>query len=355
MALRLDGQHRLMGIQGLIDLVKTGKLERYSKDKKPIGTSLTVDTLDVQPSQLQALAEERVGIELIPAVVMGETREEAKRRVRSIFVHVNRMAVHLTPGQVKMLDEDDGFALVARRAAVSHPLLQPSHGHQRVNWKSSTIAANATVFTTLQTLAEMATRYLVHKYPLWKQNEKGLVPLRPDDDQLEEALQYFLELLDKLRTMPSIATLDSDPDTGKMRRFKKEGKGGAGHMLYRPIGQIALAQALGVLVFVKKMSLDNLFGRLKKLEKSGAFNLESPQSPFYLVLYDPSKQRMLVSGRDLAARLLQYMLGGMQNANDVKSLRNDFAESRHLGSGRYKDLDGKTIKGAATIALPPVA
>lgn len=29
----LDGQHRLMGVQGLIELIKTGKLQRYKKDK----------------------------------------------------------------------------------------------------------------------------------------------------------------------------------------------------------------------------------------------------------------------------------------------------------------------------------
>ena len=29
----LDGQHRLMGVQGLMELIKSGKLQRYKKDE----------------------------------------------------------------------------------------------------------------------------------------------------------------------------------------------------------------------------------------------------------------------------------------------------------------------------------
>ena len=39
----LDGQHRLMGIQGLMELIKTGKLSRYNKQKKTIGKAITID------------------------------------------------------------------------------------------------------------------------------------------------------------------------------------------------------------------------------------------------------------------------------------------------------------------------
>ncbi|MFM6303004.1 DGQHR domain-containing protein, partial [Planktothrix sp.] len=92
----LDGQHRLMGIQGLMELLRTGRLQPYSKLKKPIGDAITVREMTkkfgITPQQLQQLSQETIGVEFIPAVVKGETRAEARQRVRSIFVHVNLMA-----------------------------------------------------------------------------------------------------------------------------------------------------------------------------------------------------------------------------------------------------------------------
>ncbi|MEP0854063.1 DGQHR domain-containing protein [Funiculus sociatus GB1-A4] len=41
----LDGQHRLMGVQGLMELIRTGKLQRYKKDKTPYDTVITVADL----------------------------------------------------------------------------------------------------------------------------------------------------------------------------------------------------------------------------------------------------------------------------------------------------------------------
>ena len=100
----LDGQHRLMGIQGLMELIKTGKLSRYNKQKKTIGKAITIDDLikinHIELPEIQKLAYEQIGIEFIPAVVKGETRAEARRRVRSIFAHVNLTAVKLSKGQI---------------------------------------------------------------------------------------------------------------------------------------------------------------------------------------------------------------------------------------------------------------
>jgi hypothetical protein len=33
----LEGQHRLMGVQGLMSLIKIGRLQPYNKAKKPVG------------------------------------------------------------------------------------------------------------------------------------------------------------------------------------------------------------------------------------------------------------------------------------------------------------------------------
>ena len=100
----LDGQHRLMGIKGLMKLITEGFLPRKKKDgSQEQGRPLTVEDLTkygVSRPYLQSLAAERIGIEFIPAVVPGETRQQAYQRVRSVFVHVNLLAAPLTKGQL---------------------------------------------------------------------------------------------------------------------------------------------------------------------------------------------------------------------------------------------------------------
>jgi DGQHR domain-containing protein len=329
----LDGQHRLMGIQGLMELLKTGKLQRYKKDKSPDDSFITVADLiehyQVQPSYLQSLPKEKIGIEFICAVAAGETRIQARRRVRSIFVHVNLMAAPLTKGQIAQLNEDDGFSIVARKIATTHPLLEQRPERQpRVNWNSATVAAKSTVLTTLQALKEMSERYLGQKFPHWKPLEKGLIPMRPEDEELEDGIQEFHKLFDYLATLPSYKILDYE-DTPLLRRFSFEKDGGEGSMLFRPVGQVALAQALGILVFKNGFSVEEMFKKLRKFDRGGGLSgIEYPKSLFYGVLYDPNKKRVQVAGRDLATRLLIYILGGIQDNIQRAELRKDLATAR---------------------------
>ncbi len=140
---------------------------------------------NIQSGYLQNLAKEKIGIEFIPAVAPGETREEARRRVRSIFVHVNLTVVRLSKGQLASLNEDNGFAIVARTIAVTHPLLKKKEGREdRVNFDSATVAAKSTVLTTLQALQDMCERYLEFPFCTWKSQDRGLIPMRPEDDEM---------------------------------------------------------------------------------------------------------------------------------------------------------------------------
>ncbi|PMB46034.1 hypothetical protein CEN41_06835 [Fischerella thermalis CCMEE 5330] len=353
----LDGQHRLMGVQGLMELLKTGRLQRYKKDKTPDDTFITVDDLieqyHVQPAYLQSLPKEKIGIEFICAVEKGETREQARRRVRSIFVHVNLMAAPLTKGQLAQLNEDDGFSIVARKIAVIHPLLEQREGRKpRVNWNSATVAAKSTVLTTLQALTDMSERYLGQKFPHWKPLDKGLIPIRPEDEELEKGLQEFHKLFDYLASLPSYKILE-DEDTPALRRFSFEKHGGEGNMLFRPVGQVALAQALGILVFRKGFNLEDIFKKLRKFDQQGGFSgMEYPQSLWYGVLYDPNKKRVQVAGRDLAAKLLIYILGGIQDQMELAGLRKDLAKARTV-ENKTISFDGKLVE-PKQVGLPTI-
>jgi DGQHR domain-containing protein len=353
----LDGQHRLMGVQGLMELLKTGKLQRYRKDKTPYSTVMTVSDLiekyHVSPDSLESLPKEEIGIEFICAVGAGETREEARLRVRSIFVHVNLMAIPLSKGQLAQLNEDDGFSIVARKIAVTHPLLEQREERKpRVNWNSATVAAKSTVLTTLQALKEMSEKYLGQKFWHWKPLDKGLIPMRPEGGELEEGIKDFQTLFDYLATLSSYTILEYE-DTPALRRFSFEKDGGEGNMLFRPVGQVALAQALGVLVFKQRMLLEDIFKKLRKFDREGGFSgMEHPKSLWYGVLYDPNKKRVQVAGRDLAARLLIYILGGIQDNIERAEVRKDLAKARTV-ENKTIGFDGNFVE-PKQVGLPSI-
>jgi len=345
----LDGQHRLMGVQGLMELLQTGKLPRYKKDKKPSGDVITVEDLrrqyHVEAAYLQNLAKEKIGIEFISAVVTGESYEEARRRVRSIFVHVNLMAVPLTKGQLAQLDENDGFSIVARKVAVTHPILKDVKGRNpRVNWDSATVAAKATVLTTLQALKEMSERYLQYRFPRWKPLEKkGLIPMRPDDDELEAGIEEFSQFFDSLATLLSFQRIEHGEETPDLRRFGFEKPPGEANLLFRPVGQIALAQAVGIMVFKKGFLASQVWEKLQRYDADGGFgNMESPQSLFYGVLYDPNKKRVSVGGKDLATRLIVYLLGGIDDDFERAEVRREVAEARTI-EDKAMGFNGKFV------------
>lgn len=353
----LDGQHRLMGVQGLMELIKSKKLQRYKKDKTIedsfIHVSDLIEEYQVDPTYLQTLPQEKIGIEFICAVAKGETRTQAKRRVRSIFVHVNLMAAPLTKGQLAQLNEDDGFSIVARKIAVSHPLFaQKENRNPRVNWNSATVAANSTVLTTLQAIQDMSERYLGQKFPHWKPLEKGLIPMRPDLEELEQGIEEFNQLFDNLASLPSYKVLEHE-DTPLLRRFNFEKDGGEGNMLFRPVAQVALAQALGTLIYKQGFSVEDIFKKLLKFDRQGGFSgMEYPQSCWYGVLYDPNKKRVQVSGRELAIRLLVYILGGTQDPMECAKLRKDLAKARTIEEQTI-GFDGKLVE-PKELGLPPI-
>ncbi|MEA5533155.1 DGQHR domain-containing protein [Crocosphaera sp. XPORK-15E] len=363
----LDGQHRLMGIQGLMELLKTGKLEVYNKYKKATGSMITIDDLieeyHLDVASLQSLSQEKIGIEIIPAVIQGETYEEARRRVRSIFVHVNRMAISLSKGQLVLLNEDDGFAIISRRLAITHSLLKDRDEHDwnpRVNWDSATISNKSTVLTTLQALQDMAEGYLGDKFSHWKnKDKKNLIALRPDDQEIEEGLEDLQELFDYLASLPSYRQLEQGVKSFELRRFSHETGGGEGNMLFRPVGQIALIQALGFLVFRKEFDLKTIFKKLIYFDEIGGFsNMENSQSLWYGILYDPMKKRIQVSGKKLASRLFIYLLGGVNDEFEKAEIRKALAEARTIkdaATNQEKTIDfqGKFVK-PRSVGLPDI-
>ena len=361
----LDGQHRLLGIKGLMELIRDRRIVQKTKAGVPVKKdgALSIETLaesfNVNERKLNALENETIAVEIIPAVKQGETREEARRRVKSVFTHVNKSAVRLSPGQIAQLDEDDGFALVAKRVAVKHPLLKSTgtrKDHPRVNWQNSTISNTSTVLTTLQSLKEAAGGYLHNAYPHWVSPLKDLIPVRPDDDELEEGYEKFAGFLSGLEQFPSIRELDQGKTARDQRLPRRDG--GAAHLLFRPVGQIALARAFGTLVFDQQKDQDELFRMLREYEAAGGLTIDDPSNPWWGVVYDPVGQKIARGGEDGAERLFLWLLGGMTDDQAKEGLRQLLVERRTIADGgpdegKVRDFNGQAVP-PENFRLPPM-
>lgn len=313
----LDGQHRVMGVRGLHDL-QDGRLEIKKNSGAATGTSLTRDQflsqINVEESALNDLMDETISVEYIPAVIKGETREKAVQRVRSIFVAVNSYARKTDKGENILLDESDGFAIVARRAALAHPLFKTAAGESRVNWKNTALPARSNWLTTLQALREMSVTYLsqveAKMVKPWQELFKGAVPIRPVDGDLTDAQARLAELFDQMSQLPSLASIAGGEGIDGWREFPPNGKG---HLLLRPVGQVVLAKAVGRLVGEDGMEIGEVFDRLSQLDEAGAFEQADPANLWYNVTYDAAREKMIVSQVELAATALAYLVRGADN------------------------------------------
>ena len=343
----LDGQHRLMAIQGLHTLLTEGKLyTRTIHGKRGSRVETTDELVKGDNHQLQSLMAEKIGIEIIPAVLKGETVEEALRRLRSIFVHVNQNAKRLEKGELILLDEDYGFSIVARRVAVKHKMLKVN---DRVKMKGGQLSDKEHYYTTIETIAKIAEEYLGQlDYAKWKTLYEGMA-IRPADEELDSATDKLCAYFDALSQLPSHQAILQGAGGEEIIRWKK----GEDNILFRPLAQMALARAMGTLEKERECAVNQVAAVLAKQEKAGQLKLNDPKTPWFGVLMDPIEKvmRRKETYKDLCANLLIHLLGGGTPAEKERAeLKRKFSESRvvsdvggDLENRRAMNLKGKPV------------
>ena len=289
----LDGQHRIMGIKGLQNL-QSNNLYYMNKAGKAKGDPISADEffeeIGVTGVNLRKILNETMSIEFIPAVIKGETREEARRRLRSYFVSINTYAKKITDGESRLLDEDDGYKVVAKELVLSHPLFKVpgKEDKHRVNMSDNNLGeTNDSYITTLIAITIMSENYLSkndnERSEKWNSILGGKVKIRPDENEISKAVSDFKEFLDMVSKLTVFQKLNKGIKPSKLRAFPKNKEGqedNEGHLLMRPIGQQILADATGKLVG-QGDKLNDIFSRLEKIEKEGHFNAYKPKSIFY--------------------------------------------------------------------------
>ena len=358
----LDGQHRLMAILGLNELVTTGYLYALDESRKqrkepPLSLDDLIGRMGNSGGDkhaihegMQHLMDERIGIEIVPAVIIGETRDLAFRRLRQLFVDVNEHAKKLTNSELAQLDENHGFRIVARRL-MRHPLLRSTEDSDgvsisRVHMKRQTLSEQSPSYTTLHALSTIVERYLIERetpphVSLWRPLVKGLFE-RPDEESLEQGRSAMTEYLDALCGLPSHEAFVQGKAASELR-----GLDGDDNILFRPIAQTALAEAVGK-VSRAGISLTTISRVLAEQEERGQLRLRDHRTPWFGVLCDPVpdyKMRRHKRQEKLCCRLFEYLLGGgIPDDVDREELRADFALERRVSDEEAIDLSGSEVK-----------
>ena len=354
----LDGQHRLMAIQGLKKLIKTGKLESKENDGETKSESFLTSgqvenwyrdiseqsgEAEREIERYRGIMNERIGIEILPAVIRGETIENAHSRLRSVFVYVNENAQRLKEGELVRLDEDHGFRIVARRIMTSHDLLKG-----RVGVEKERLAERSSDYTTLPTLVKITEKYLGCKeeYKKWKSSLLSLSELgriRPSGEELKKGKKQMEEYFDQLSKLKSHRSVIQGENPASFRRKDEHD-----HILFRPKAQEALADAIGTIGIEGGTNIENLFAKLKRAEEEGgtSFKLTDPASPWFGVLCNPANRRMRRRKADteLCSQMFRFLLGG--EISDLEGLRKKFydarcIEKRENGTASVFTLNGK--------------
>lgn len=348
----LDGQHRLMAVWGLQDLLK-GKIVKKNKDGKASKRFLNFEeilqtarekdpnsNLESIRSRLLYMMSEKIGVEIIPAVRAGETLEEAFKRLRQIFVDVNKEAKQLRGGEVNLLDEKRGFSIVARKVMVSHPLFHRD-GKLIVDEKNPTLnKGDKKNYTTFQAIVTIAELYL-GQLDIFH-NEDSLCYT---DEELENGKERLSAYFDAMKLLPSHERMAKGTEISMLRR-RNEGNGGDDNALFRPITQMALAQAVGYLESNRNgLALEAILARLGEMDDPEESNLRLTDTacPFFGILCSLNGQSMRtgIKDRNLASEMFRYLLGGLKD-DEREKLKEEIFECRHIisnGSEEQKAIN----------------
>ena len=283
----LDGQHRLAGI------------------KKAVETQSDFDD-DYVSVVLVAHKNTKPGLE----------------RTRRLFTTLNKTAVPVKKSDIIALDEDDVMAIVARRLVEND--LRFKHPKIAVISSINIPASNKTSITTISNLYD--TLKLIFQHRTGKRSDQALRFNRPSDKRLEEyhgyATAFFDAVAETFEPVHDLMHAD-DPEAVAIQHRTAAG----GHVLFRPIGWDIFTRTAIALAAQEDLSLPDA------VRAMGAMETSLGNAPYKGVLWDPSRQVMIASGKRLARRLTGYSLGLAENEAD---LRADYAAALGVDENKVK-------------------
>lgn len=234
--------------------------------------------------------------ESVSAIFVGHDpkSETGKVRTRRLFTTVNKKARVVGKAARIALDEDDGFAIVARWLIDFHKLFSDDDG--RIAYSSSTgqiPATDQSAITSVVGLYELAKDLYGPPFP------KGFDKARPSDEAIAEYAAFFSGFLDQL--------VNGVPELKKVL-VRGEGSPGSyrtatrNHMLFRPAGQRAFCRATQLLL-QRGLELKEAIATLR------AVNLYIHKSDWHHILWDPVAETMITTKVSVAETQLLRLAG----------------------------------------------
>jgi DNA sulfur modification protein DndB len=277
---------RIEGTLGLLHLFGTERLFAIDGQHRVAGIKLA---LSEQPE------DSILKTDCVSAIFVAHdpNSDAGKARTRRLFTTVNKKAKPIAKTQSIALDEDNGFAIVARRLIDAHPLFTDEG--MRVLYAST---------GALPQTEQRAITSVVGLFELVKDlygKKESFDQQRPSDEAIEEHLSLCLAFFNELLTsVPEFVEVFSH-GKGEPGDYRTNAHN---HLLFRPAGQRAFARAVQ-LMLARKTSLKDSIAVLLKAE------MDLLKEPWHHVLWNPVAETM-VTGTLVVAEAQLLRLAGQE-------------------------------------------
>lgn len=279
----LDGQHRLAGI-------------RRALQDNP------------------ALGREKLSLIFVPHLAT----PAGVIRTRTLFISLNKKAVPVKRKDIIILDEVDLTAIITRR------LIDTDARFNRdiidVQRFGNAIPANSSSWTTIGNFYDANNMLIRHFVEGRNEDElRDAAKIRLSEDRIAFYQAGVVDFYERLARVEPLLRTVMGADAQRRQAALLEARTLANpRLIARPVGLKILTAAAAELR--KQYTVAQSFRQLARVP------LVMSREPFADLIWDTDRSRMLVSGQNLASRLLIYMLGLSQF--DAR-LRRSYAD--HLG------------------------
>ena len=269
----LDGQHRLSGM------------------KEALKTS-----------------SEELGEDEVPLIIVAHRKtSEGEERTRRLFTTLNKTATPVGKGEIIALDENDVMAIVTRHLIENHEYFRDNR--IRFVQTNNLPANNVTEFTTIGNIYDVLTIIFAKVKEQCKPVE--LKYFRPNDEKLEEYIafadRFFRDLANVFPALKEYFHSNLDFQVIEQNRHQD-----GGHILFRPVGLLIIAEVIAVLVS-QKIELRDALVQVGKLP------VEISENPYSDVIWLSNTKKMNPKKRVLCRRLLLHMLGKERKTSDLRA------------------------------------
>ncbi len=277
-------------------------------------------------------------------IIRHEDTQRGMENSRRVFTHLNRYAKATSKSENITMDEDDGYAIVTRRLVREHPVLQ-----DKIWYKTRALPPRGTddggrivaadCFTTVETVYNCNKTILQSKYefkPDWER-------IRPEPNQLDQLAEDCSYFWDGLLHIQPIELVASGQQKCSEFRPQEQQERGDGHLLFRPIGQETLAEAVAAIMKEKKSGVDGI-GQI--CQDCAGIDWKLASAPWAGLFFGEGGRMLSTNTRkrqNVGSKLLRYMLGTLWP--DPSPLLQEYREVVYP-----RDPDSRE---AMQLALPP--